>query len=230
MKPALSLRVAETPPSITPTSPRATAAQPATPSRANQRSRQSLLRKLTRTQVAAPILGAALLLIAWTAFVRLPALRKLMTRPPGANPASPRSNTAQPIDPAREAEVAAAVETRRARLVKSRSDYTAALNQIETEAGRLGFRIELTPRPAIQAYAGFKELKALPVAAQLERLPEATGAAYAALLQWIHSVESLPASAEVTRLVMDSNPAGAVTWQVDLQFLADATHEESAAE
>lgn len=188
--------------------------------------RRRWLVEATRPIVAGPIVVACASLLTWSLAVRLPPTLKplpLFARGVHAVFAKPAEVIDTPIEDLR-AEADLGSKT----LIGGRDEFIALLGTLETEAQRLGWKIDWTVRPPIDNPVGFSELTVFPAVAQLEAPGRKTSALYPALIEWLRSIQNLGKRIDVVGLAVDCDDAGVTVVRADVQFTSRAAHEKSS--
>lgn len=186
----------------------------------------ALLRRLTSWTVVLPALLLCFSAVSWSLLVRLPGTRGLLTAhartPQEFIPAGP------PIKPQELSDLSNRVHTATAALVQKRDDLGPLLFDLETAARRLGWRVDVSLKPAVAKPGGLKDVTLYPVTFRLADEAERSEPAYQRLLQWLRVVSSQPTRTELVALRLRAAGAGLSAVEADLQLFSIKSHEEAA--
>jgi len=103
-------------------------------------------------------------------------------------------------------------------LIRERKTVVRALSQLEQQAHALGFRFEVSTKPAVTNAAGFKELTIQSAVITLENGSDREGTAFVRLLSWLQQISQLEGKIEVATLSLRSKGDGLSQARVDLNF------------
>ena len=188
---------------------------------------ETFLRIATRWPFVLPIAFVAIGIASWSLFVRLPGTTNLLTV--HARALQFVEPTIAPISANEAARLHDDVQRASATLIPKRERLGPLLFDLETSARRLGWRVNVSMKPAVSAPGGLKDLTLHPVTFQLADEADRTESAYPRLLEWLRIVSSLPTRAEVAALRLRSVGAGLGGAEVELQLFSLNSNEETAS-
>lgn len=180
-----------------------------------------------RWAVILPVSLLSLAVIAWSLFVRLPGTNDLLMV--NARASQVVEPTEPPVSDDEMARLRDQVQRASAALIQQREQLGPLLFDLETAARRLGWRVDVSMKPAIAQPGGLKDLTLHPVTFRLADEADRSEPAYQRLLEWLHAVSSLPTRAEVVALRLRSVGAGLGGAEVELQLFSLNSHEETAS-
>jgi hypothetical protein len=175
---------------------------------------ESLIQTLTRQWVAAPVFIVSLALLAWSGVTCLTAKNSVVH----ARQQSPTVESNAVVTAESVAELESNVQTAARRLIRERQTVARMLSRLEQQAHGLGFRFEVSTKPAVTNAAGFKELTIQSAVISLENSSDREGVAFVRLLKWLHQVSQLEGKVEVATLSLRSKGDGLAQAQVELNF------------
>ena len=207
----------------------ATATDPAPPAvAARPVSRGERLVNLVASRaVALPVALFCAALIGWSLLIRLPQQKRLLAVSARELPVPPpfgtnvsESDLALLRDQVRESSSV---------LFRKSDEIGPVVSQLEAGARSLGWRAEVTIKPAVPAPHGIKELTLHPVWIELSSEPGQTQPGHLRLLAWLREISSLEKRIEVSTLKLQSSGGGLDEAHVELRLLSLNPNEEAAA-
>jgi hypothetical protein len=119
-----------------------------------------------------------------------------------------------------------------AALNREPQEIAAILAELERKARELGWRVEVTLRPAIPRAGGFDDLTLHPAQFRLDDEADNVKPAYDRLLAWLRVVSTQSNRMEIASMHLRSAGAGLAGAHIDLQLFSYQTqakaHEESS--
>ncbi len=186
---------------------------------------EALLRMATRWSVIIPVSFLALGVAGWSLFVRLPGTKDLLTV--HARSLQVVEPIEAPVRPEEMARLRKEVHRASGALIQQREQLGPLLFDLETAARRLGWRVDVSLKPALAQPGGLKDLTLHPVTFRLADEADRAESAYSRLLEWLRAVSSLSTRAEVVALRLRSVGAGLGGAEVELQLFSLNPHEET---
>jgi hypothetical protein len=223
VKPAVSLRIVDTPPQsgtaqvLTPADPR-----PAPAARVSSAGSPGF-EWLAQSTFALVLVLLSAGLMAWSGYLRN-ARRHAPQRP-----ASAPTHEVNDIDPATFGGLKQGADIALRRLLPDRKGFTALMARLDTQARQLGWNVSLDVAAPLDAPGGLEELTLH--RAVMDLVPDdMERAGFASLLEWLDGISRLPVHAEIAALNLQGNDSGVRTVHLELHVFARNTHEATAAE
>jgi hypothetical protein len=175
------------------------------------------------------MLALSAILFGWSAATKSSVERLRLTLPtaPAEGTARTATQNATAISPA---ELQSKLDERLRRLVQSRDEFNTLLAEIEAEARRRGWSLEIDLEHPQPAPFGLRDLTLQNAAAELRPLASRSSTDFGQLMDWLDRVSALPRHAEIAGLRLLGDSTGMTRIRVELHVLGRYKHEEAAPE
>ena len=177
--------------------------------------------------VALPVILFCCAILGWSLLIRLPQQKRLLAVSARELPVpSPLGASFSESDLAA---LRDRVQESSSALLRKSEEIGPIISRLETSARSLGWRAEVTIKPAIPVPHGLKDLTMHPVWIGLSTEPGQPEPGHLRLFAWMREISSLEKRVEISTVKLQSSGKGLDEANVELRFFSLNPHEEAAA-